>query len=287
MTDADVDGSHIQTLLLTFFYNFLRPIIEKGFLYIAQPPLYRVKYDSKSKYFQGDNDLRAFLIDRALKKISFDIDFNLKDLLLRFINLSSIFEQFEQEEKLEKFLHYVITNNIDLQNLQSHLNDISLALNLEKIEEFDTNIKCSYIQDRQLKEFYVDKSIFSSKIYTKLSEAYALESKIKFPIVAFAQSKQDNNDKNKVIFNNLRKLFNYIDEVSKKGIEIQRYKGLGEMNPQQLWETTMNPLTRTIHLVTVDDFNQTKEIFELLMGDKVEPRRKFIEENAKLANLDV
>jgi DNA gyrase subunit B len=287
MTDADVDGSHIQTLLLTFFYNFLRPIIEKGFLYIAQPPLYRVKYDSKSKYFQGDNNLRAFLIDRALKKISFDIDFNLKDLLLRFINLSSIFEQFEQEEKQEKFLHYIITNDIDAQNLQSHLNNISLALNLEKIEEFDTNIKCSYIQDRQLKEFYIDKSMFSSKLYTKLSELYALESRIKFPIVAFSQLKQENNEKNKIIFNNLRKLFNYIDEISKKGIEIQRYKGLGEMNPQQLWETTMNPLTRTMHLVTIDDFNQTKEIFELLMGDKVEPRRKFIEENAKLANLDV
>jgi len=287
MTDADVDGSHIQTLLLTFFYNFLRPIIEKGFLYIAQPPLYRVKYDSKSKYFQGDNDLRAFLIDRALKKISFDIDFNLKDLLLRFINLSSIFEQFEQEEKQEKFLQYIITNGIDVQNLQSHLNNIKLALNLEKIEEFDTNIKCSYIQDRQLKEFYIDKSIFSSKLYTKLSELYALESKIKFPIYAFSQLKQENNDKNKIIFNNLRKLFNYIDEISKKGIEIQRYKGLGEMNPQQLWETTMNPLTRTMHLVTIDDFKQTKEIFELLMGDKVEPRRKFIEENAKLANLDV
>ncbi|OSS42357.1 DNA gyrase subunit B [Desulfurella amilsii] len=287
MTDADVDGSHIQTLLLTFFYNFLRPIIEKGFLYIAQPPLYRVKYDSKSKYFQDDNDLRSFLIDRALKKISFDIDFNLKDLLLRFINLSSIFEQFEQEEKQEKFLHYIITNNIDAQNLVSYLNNIKLALNLEKIEEFDTNIKCSYIQDRQLKEFYIDKSIFSSKLYAKLSELYELESKIKFPIVAFSQLKQENNDKNKLVFNNLRKLFNYIDEISKKGIEIQRYKGLGEMNPQQLWETTMNPLTRTMHLVTIDDFNQTKEIFELLMGDKVEPRRKFIEENAKLANLDV
>ncbi|MGB9744956.1 MAG: DNA topoisomerase (ATP-hydrolyzing) subunit B [Desulfurella sp.] len=287
MTDADVDGSHIQTLLLTFFYNFLRPIIEKGYLYIAQPPLYRVRYDTQSKYFKDDIDLRSFLIDRALKKVSFDVDFNLKDILLRFANLSSIFEQFEKEEKQEKFLHYTITNGIDAQNLSNNLDKIKEALNLEKIEEFDTNIKCSYIQDRQLKEFYIDKSIFSSKFYTKLHELYTLESKIKFPIIALNQTKQEDKDKNKLEFNNLRQLFNYIDEISKKNIEIQRYKGLGEMNPTQLWETTMNPATRTMHLVTIDDFNQTKEIFELLMGDKVEPRRKFIEENAKLANLDV
>lgn len=288
MTDADVDGSHIQTLLLTFFYNFLTPIIEKGFLYIAQPPLYRVKYDSSSKYFKDDEALRSFLTDRALKKVSFDVDFNLKDLLLRFTNLSSIFEQFEQEENKEKFLHYTIINNITSENLTQKLDEIKNSLNLEKIEEFDTNIKCSYIQDRQLKEFYVDKSVFISKTYTKLSEFYTLESKIKFPIVAYSnQSKQDDINKNKLTFNNLRSIFNFIDEISKKGIEIQRYKGLGEMNPQQLWETTMNPTTRTMHLVTIEDFNLTKEVFELLMGDKVEPRRKFIEENAKLANLDV
>ena len=145
---------------------------------------------------------------------------SLKDIYLRFANLLSIFEQFEKEEKQEKFLHYTITNGIDTQNLIYNLNKIKEALNLEKIEEFDTNIKCSYIQDRQLKEFYIDKSIFSSKFYTKLAELYALESKIKFPIIAFNQSKQ--GDKEKIEFNNLRKLFNYIDEISKKGIEIQR-----------------------------------------------------------------
>ncbi len=287
MTDADVDGSHIQTLLLTFFYNFLRQVIEKGFLYIAQPPLYRVKYDSNSKYFKDDESLSSFLIDRALKKVYFDVDFNLKDLLLRFTNLSNIFDQFKQEENKEKFLHYTIVNGINTDNLNQNLEKIRLSLNLEKIEEFDTNIKCSYIQDRQLKEFYIDKSIFTSKLYTKLSEFYTLESKIKFPIIAFMQNKQEENNENKIVFNNIRSIFSFIDEISKKGIEIQRYKGLGEMNPDQLWETTMNPQKRTLHLVTIDDFSETKKVFELLMGDKVEPRRKFIEDNAKLANLDV
>jgi len=281
MTDADVDGSHIQTLLLTFFFRFLRPIIDKGYLYIAQPPLYLYRKGKNETYLKDNNALSNFLIENGLGNFEFQ-GMGHNDLLDMFKIVSAyrgMLENLEKRYSLVEVIKYIIENDnlvgldneklfVEIENYisMSGYNILSKTITEESIHLF--------VQTNEgLEELIIDDELFASPYF---AEATYLYKKI--------------IDRDTSIFEG-RDMIEYlieIEESAKKGAYIQRYKGLGEMNPEQLWETTMIPENRRLLKVTVDDAEEASETFTLFMGDEVEPRRKYIEDHAKdVEHLDV
>lgn len=249
MTDADVDGAHIRTLLLTFFYRQMLPLIEKGYLYIAQPPLYRIKRGKWERYIQTEDEFYKFLLDIAVEEISFirEADLNIKKNFLKLLfEYGRILENFERRGFLAFNIENIVKRIILKQD--SHILDLRNFENLKEISE----------KIRLIHEVKEDKN-------------YVI--RIKTDVVKTRS---------------LWELYNKIMDAVKKGLLIQRYKGLGEMNPEQLWETTMDPERRTLLQVTVEDAQKANEIFTILMGDEVEPRKEFIVKHALEArNLDI
>lgn len=281
MTDADVDGSHIQTLLMTFFYRYLRPLIENGHIYIAQSPLYRFKKGKKEIYLKDERALSEYLIENGIENFSFEGIGN-KELLeiLKFISAyRSVLKELEKRYSMIEVIRFLIENR-DYVGLEFS------ALS-EKIEEYLGSIECNilnkivseneilfYVQTKAgLVELVLNEDLFTDKYF---EEAYYIYSKIQERDLAFLQNKD------------LLEVLESIEESAKKGAYIQRYKGLGEMNPEQLWETTMTPQNRTLLRVKLEDIESADEIFTLFMGDEVEPRRAYIQENAKnVKHLDI
>ncbi|HIY44356.1 MAG TPA: DNA topoisomerase (ATP-hydrolyzing) subunit B [Candidatus Helicobacter avistercoris] len=281
MTDADVDGSHIQTLLMTFFYRYLRPLIENGHIYIAQPPLYRFKKGKKEIYLKDERALSEYLIENGIENFSFEGIGN-KELLeiLKFISAyRSVLKELEKRYSMIEVIRFLIENR-DYVGLEFS------ALS-EKIEEYLGSIECNilnkivseneilfYVQTKAgLVELVLNEDLFTDKYF---EEAYYIYSKIQERDLAFLQNKD------------LLEVLESIEESAKKGAYIQRYKGLGEMNSEQLWETTMTPQNRTLLRVKLEDIESADEIFTLFMGDEVEPRRAYIQENAKnVKHLDI
>ncbi|PUE66977.1 DNA topoisomerase (ATP-hydrolyzing) subunit B [Arcobacter lacus] len=281
MTDADVDGSHIQTLLLTFFFRFLRPVIEKGYLYIAQPPLYRYKKGKNEIYLKDNNALSAFLIENGLESFEFEgLGYNdLLDLFKIVSKYRAMLEQLGKRYSLLEVLKHLIENS-DLVNLEFK----DLYENIKTfIEEKGYNILSKTIlEDRiqlfvqtneGLEELIIDEELFASPYF---SEATYIFSKLKERDLSVFEGKD------------LIELLEEIETLAKKGAYIQRYKGLGEMNPEQLWETTMIPDNRRLLRVKIEDAEVASDTFTLFMGDEVEPRRNYIESHAKdVEHLDV
>lgn len=281
MTDADVDGSHIQTLLMTFFYRYLRPLIENGHIYIAQPPLYRFKKGKKEIYLKDERALSEYLIENGIENFSFEGIGN-KELLeiLKFISAyRSVLKELEKRYAMVEVIRFLIENR-DYVGLEFS------ALS-EKIEEYLGSIECNilnkivseneilfYVQTKTgLVELVLNEDLFTDKHF---EEAYYIYNKIQERDLAFLQGKD------------LLEVLESIEESAKKGAYIQRYKGLGEMNSEQLWETTMTPQNRTLLRVKLEDIESADEIFTLFMGDEVEPRRAYIQENAKnVKHLDI
>lgn len=281
MTDADVDGSHIQTLLMTFFYRYLRPLIENGHIYIAQPPLYRFKKGKKEIYLKDERALSEYLIENGIENFSFEGIGN-KELLevLKFISAyRSILKELEKRYAMVEVIRFLIENR-DYVGLE-------FSLMSEKIEEYLGSIECNilnkivseneilfYVQTKTgLIELTLNEDLFIDKYF---EEAYYIYNKIQERDLTFLQGKD------------LLEVLESIEESAKKGAYIQRYKGLGEMNPEQLWETTMTPQNRTLLRVKLEDIESADEIFTLFMGDEVEPRRAYIQENAKnVKHLDI
>jgi len=281
MTDADVDGSHIQTLLLTFFFRFLRPIIDRGYLYIAQPPLYLYRKGKNETYLKDNNALSNFLIENGLGNFEFT-GMGYNDLLDMFKIVSAyraMLENLEKRYSLIEVIKYIIENDrlVGLSNadlfvevekflLAGGSNILSKTVTEESIHLF--------VQTAEgLEELLIDDELFSSPYF---GEATFLYKKI--------------NERDLTNFNgqDIIEVLEDIEDSAKKGAYIQRYKGLGEMNPEQLWETTMTPEARRLLKVTVDDAEVASETFTLFMGDEVEPRRKYIEDHAKdVEHLDV
>jgi len=249
MTDADVDGAHIRTLLLTFFYRQMLPLIEKGYLYIAQPPLYRIKRGKWERYIQTEDEFHEFLMDIAVDEISFIEESELstkKSFLKLLFEYGRILENFERKG----FSPFYIENILETLPLQQDSQIFDLR-DFETLQNIFENIK-------------LIQGIREDKNYIVRIKTEAVKTK------------------------SLWELYNKVMDAVKKGLTIQRYKGLGEMNPEQLWETTMDPEKRTLLQVTVEDAQRANEIFTILMGDEVEPRKEFIVKHAlEVRNLDI
>ncbi len=281
MTDADVDGSHIQTLLLTFFFRHFRSIVENGYLYLAQPPLYRYKKGKKEIYFKDDRAMNDYLIDNGIE--SLDVEGVGHNDLVAFFKMVDHYrgslEALERRYALIDLIKYFIENpdiiSLDAKDLyvkiEEYLNSIENNILTKTINE-QTNEIHIFVQTKGgMEELLINDDLFTAPHFTEANYVY---SKIKEWDLSF-----DNDI--------IQELEN-IKEYAKKGAYIQRYKGLGEMNPEQLWETTMTPENRVLLQVTIEDAEVASDAFTLFMGDEVEPRRNYIETHAKdVKHLDV
>ena len=308
MTDADIDGSHIRTLLLTFYYNHYKELLRNKKLYIAQPPLFKVKRGNKESYLQDEVSLDNFLLENSINEI-------VSDDTLKKLNLS-------QKDMIDKISYYIryknILDNLSRSNIDIRVLNIIVPLissgkkfaSKEFISDLRNDIesfnslglgKITFdLKDKETINFIIkDKGresqsmidinfINSSLLESCVDEFSKSVSGLSFPFEL--KTKTDAAYK----INNLETLYNLLIDLGKKGFSIQRYKGLGEMNPDQLWETTLNPNTRMLREVNIADIEDldkdSKEsiLFEELMGDQVEPRKKIIEDNALyVTNLDI
>lgn len=298
MTDADVDGSHIRTLLLTFFFRQMPEIVERGHLYIAQPPLYKVKRGKKEIYLKDDDTLLDYLLDTGTEGIAIEMDGGSKTvrgkqiipMLRNIIDFNNHFEKVINrgipQQILQFFLQGKIRNgfadNVSLEPLAEQLRVIEPGAKFDVMDNPDRilvrfgNLHARI--DRQMVE------ILSTHEYKLLLQSYRQVEDICNKQSAFLTV--EGKEEQEVV--SRQELLDAILTRAKKGQYIQRYKGLGEMNPDQLWETTMNAEKRVLLQVAIEDAVRADEIFTVLMGDQVEPRREFIEMNAlNVANLDV
>ncbi len=281
MTDADVDGSHIQTLLLTFFFRYLKEIIEKGYLYLAQPPLYRYKKGKKEIYLKDDKEMNEFLIENGIESLKIE-GMGKRDLIEFFKIVAAyrgILKDLEKRFSVIKVVRYLIENSslIKLSNqelykkIEKYISEIGYNVLNRVVDEEKIHL---YVQtDEGLEELVIDDSLFTNPLF---QEAVYIYGKIK--------------ERDVTIFGeeDFIEVLERIEKEAKKGAYIQRYKGLGEMNPDQLWETTMNPENRRLLRIKIEDAAEASETFSLFMGDEVEPRRKYIQEHAKdVKHLDI
>ncbi len=281
MTDADVDGSHIQTLLLTFFFRHFRDVVEKGYLYLAQPPLYRYKKGKKEIYFKDDREMNDFLIDNGIESLE-EQTLGHNDLVSYFKmvdHYAGSLAALERRYALVDLIRHFIENP-DLIALpakelfikvQEFLASIENNILTHTIDE-ETNEVHVFVQTKGgMEELLINDELFAAPHFTEANFVYKKiqEWELSFDedIIAVLES---------------------IKDYARKGSYIQRYKGLGEMNPEQLWETTMTPENRVLLQVTIDDAEVASDAFTLFMGDEVEPRRNYIETHAKdVKHLDV
>lgn len=308
MTDADVDGSHIRTLILTFFYRQLPELIEKGYVYIAQPPLYRAKKGKSEVYLKDESALIQYLLSSSLSEIKIKnlkegtTEEKLKELIFNIKKLDALLKTISNRYESE-VLVYFLKQNFNLIKVLSDENEINkafdglkkwakenplsgiteLGLKIEKDESYSTNkfsISVTKFGHKTVNTF--DQNFTESTDWKELKRLWQeLYATLSIPIVVEESSKNRE-------FSDYVEFYNYVMENSKQGFYVQRYKGLGEMNPEQLWETTLNPENRNLLRVTIEDAMTADETFSVLMGEQVEPRRKFIEDNALLAGeLDV
>ena len=304
MTDADVDGSHIRTLLLTFFYRQLPGIIENGYLYIAQPPLYRVKKGKNERYIRDEYTLDDFLIDIGIESTQVG-DLKGEELkrwvktFLQCEKLLNVVERKGRDRRLVSALlsHPKFSQELlkDKEALEAFLSTIDSALKtpdsdllpllftIEEDPEFGGYqfIITSGANGSGSKTVFNSDFLLSPEVQ-EITRLYVTLRSISEPPFIFTEKDEQR------IFNNRKDIVEAILSRSRNGVEIQRYKGLGEMNPSQLWETTMDPNSRTLLQVKIEDAYEADEIFSTLMGDEVEPRRQFIAENAlSVKNLDI
>ncbi len=305
MTDADVDGAHIRTLLLTFFYRQMASLVESGYLYVAQPPLFRVASGKKKEIFIKDEaQLDKFLFERSMKDLSVRVegwDYSLSgEKLADFLTSLATFEE--------------LLNNIDRKGwwkeLLLDLLDFNLV-SMEQLKDYDfmeklrKTLAIKEYKTGRLKPSDGESSIYELDVARK-DLAYLTarigEDLIRMPeyrtlVKVFSSIESTINRRIQVtlkegdkelFFNNPEELLNFVREQGRKGLNIQRYKGLGEMNPDQLWETTMDPEKRSLLKVTVQDIDEAERLFTTLMGEKIEPRREFIQTHAlEVQELDI
>ncbi|WFW29720.1 MAG: DNA topoisomerase (ATP-hydrolyzing) subunit B [Wolbachia endosymbiont of Menacanthus eurysternus] len=278
MTDADVDGSHIRTLILTFFFRHMREIIEKGYLYIAQPPLYKITKNSKDTYIKDNETFEKYIINSAIKKIVLsDTNKDLRSVLNKCLNISNISKNYNREIPQNLLESLLILGK---KNFLSSSDKILKYLKLV-YSEYTWKVK---IEDKKLyisKSFQglTDKYIFPLNMLEN-KEIQNILSSFDDIISLFNGDSFLQVQKTKIKIKSPNTLVKTIIDYGKRGLTLQRFKGLGEMNADQLWETTLNPETRTLLKVEINDCKEADSIFSILMGNIVEPRRNFINTNA-------
>jgi len=309
MTDADVDGSHIRTLLLTFFYRQIPMLIERGHIYIAQPPLYKVKRGKQEQYVKDENELTVFLLNSALEESALFVNAGapplqgagFEMLARKYMEVQAIIKRWARryDDRLLDQLIYMpemLPADFDrpdrlrawAKDLHDHLNaldDGTRTFNVEVSEAGEGHAKRVLIKKTEHgtpSNKYLPREFFESAEYQRIADlgrtlsgligegAYVTRGSDRYEVGSFKEAMK------------------WLFDQARKGQSIQRYKGLGEMNPEQLWDTTINPDSRRLMQVRIEDAVSADDIFTTLMGDQVEPRREFIEKNAlSVMNLDV
>ena len=313
MTDADVDGAHIRTLLLTFFFRYAKPLIENGYVYIAQPPLFKVTQGKTSEYLYDEHALDKMLKERGIKSLSLSDKTKSKtksgeELMTLLSNMGTYYkaynnpilniipsvvlrglirsdvkpEDFEDQAKMNEVLAY----------LDHYIKDHAENYGVTEAKNYEVALKYNAENAKyaiELKLFENETEVITANLvksneFKRLKNSYPLIRDFLIEEEKELILESENGETTITSFEQLQKI---VDDRGQKGMTIQRFKGLGEMMPQQLWETTMDPETRTLLKVNIEDAMMCDQLFDILMGDKVEPRRNFIESNAVYAtNID-
>ncbi len=303
MTDADVDGAHIRTLLLTFFYRYLPELVEKGYLYIAQPPLYKIKKGKQERYLKDDQELNEYLLQEAISDAHLFLTSGapaitglaLETAVKDYYQINNIIERLSK--KFSPALLRAIASSPVLKNLQDSKKSTLWAQELQqKLSQGITPAQKHTVNfNDKTQEIEHVLSVYGVDTdFDKLSQGffdsadYKIIEKFSSAIESAITDESFVEKKGKEIkVSNFTQVIDFLMNDAKKGQSFQRYKGLGEMNPEQLWETTMDPENRILLKVKIEDAIAADEVFSTLMGDEVEPRRKFIEKNAlTVDNLD-
>ena len=300
MTDADVDGAHIRTLLLTFFYRHYPELIENGYLFIAQPPLYKIKKGKQERYLKDDIELNEYLQQEAIHDASLFVSKDapaiqgvaLEKLVSSYYNTIGTIEKLGKKYNEPLLMSMLGMPKMDLTDekkskewcikLQEKMNDNS-SMSEQNILEFKNNSVLYSLKTYgvEVTNICLDEAFFNSAEYKKI-EAYSDQVETMFDEETYIQK-----GAKEIKTPNFSTALNFLLVEARKGQGFQRYKGLGEMNPDQLWDTTMNPETRIMLRVKIEDAIASNDVFTTLMGDEVEPRRNFIEQNAlNVDNLD-
>ena len=301
MTDADVDGSHIRTLILTFFYRHMKDVIERGHLYIAQPPLFKVTQGKKDTYLKDEPEKSRFLMGRVAESVEITPEGGLAIKGEALINMLQRMEEYRgharkltvrgaPREALEILVREHVTDRsalADVAKLQAveraliAAGFIDVRVAHDEISEL-TSIEFRAGNNGSGKKAVIDHELLGQYELRQMVKSHEQLSAFGLPPYTVKHGEETS------VFTNIDDLLEQIYKLAEKGLSIQRYKGLGEMNPEQLWETTMNPETRRLLQVTIQDAVGADEIFTILMGDQVEPRRVFIQDNAlNVKNLDI
>lgn len=311
MTDADVDGSHIRTLLLTFFFRQMRELVERGHIFIAQPPLYKITKGKQEQYLKDDDALTEFLTNAAVETAELHVSEDapalpgtqLEVLVTEHRVVDAIIGKLSKvypEALLEEIVHLPEMSKEKL----SHQDEVEawcgkLLERMTVINDYSKTHQYAVatIEDKERQQFVPEISMVAHGVHSKVrlnEDFFQLDDYTKMRSLGeklnglIEEGAYVAKGERKQVVTNFSEALEWIMAESKKGYNIQRYKGLGEMNPEQLWETTMDPETRRMLQVTVEDAISADQIFTCLMGDQVEPRREFIETNAlSVANLDV
>ncbi len=308
MTDADVDGSHIRTLLLTFFYRQMPVLIERGHIYIAQPPLYKVKKGKQETYVKDDLELNALLLNTAIDGAALHVSadapplsgLGLESLARKYVEVQAIVQRWARrydDRFLEQLLYVPLLkpegfDQVDglrdwcrgLEQRLNTLDDVSrrYRVSVEMLPVGGHRIDLQRFEHGLSSEKHIPREFFDSAEYLRIAELGQTLSDL-MGSGAFVKRADDRHE-----VGSFKVAMNWLFEQAKKGQSIQRYKGLGEMNASQLWDTTINPETRRLMQVRIEDAVAADDIFTTLMGDAVEPRREFIEKNAlQVSNLDI
>ncbi|HPC85284.1 MAG TPA: DNA topoisomerase (ATP-hydrolyzing) subunit B [Smithellaceae bacterium] len=309
MTDADVDGSHIRTLLLTFFFRQMRELIERGYLFIAQPPLYKVVDKKKEFYIQNEEQMKNYILENGVNKVNLFMEdgspfpvsgSKLLTVIKKITRIKDLLDRFEKEHRDRNVVRIAAGDpTLTDETFQSESELLKIAG--RTVVALGSHVVADYRIDEDpdhggykmlfdiktngtIHTTCIDREIFRTPQFGEIRNLLGQVSILGEP----PYSDRQEDAAAPILLPTAKDLVDHIINLGKKGLTIQRYKGLGEMNPEQLWETTMNPEKRTLLQVGVEDAVVADEIFTTLMGDEVEPRREFIYQNAMyVSNLDI